>query len=67
MSRIITAVVVRGDRVGPAQVELEYVSPFESLTKYSISVHLMTPELVRVTVTFVGELTWKELNDTLSP
>ncbi len=61
-----TVVVARGDRVGPAQVELEYVSLFESLTKYSTSAHVTTPELVRVTVTFVGELTWKELKDIFS-
>lgn len=62
MRRITTVVVARGDRMGPAQVELEYVSPFESLTKYSASAQVMVPELVTVKVTFVGELTWKELN-----
>ena len=63
----MTMVVARGARMGPAQVELVYVSPFESLTKYSASPQVMIPELVIVKVTFVGELTWKELNAISSP
>jgi hypothetical protein len=52
--------------VGPAQVELVYELPFESFTKYSTSAIYIVQELVRTTVTLVGELTWYELKTMLS-
>ncbi len=54
---MFTDAVTPGDRVGPAQVVLEYELPLESLTKYSTSAHVKLPALFRVRVTLVGELT----------
>jgi hypothetical protein len=47
--------------VGPAQVVLEYVLPYESLTTYATRAEVTVPALVKFTDTLLGELTWKEL------
>ena len=46
-----------GDKVGPAQVVLEYVLPYESLMEYSMRAKFTVPTLLTVKVTLVGELT----------
>jgi len=57
-SRMFIDTVAPGDIVGPAQVALEYILPYESLTEYAMSAEVGLPALLTVKVTFVGELTW---------
>lgn len=59
--------VAPGDMVGPAQVVLEYMLPYESFTKYSTSATDTLPALLNVAVMFVGELTWTESKAMRSP
>src|SRR5260370_34888446 len=63
---MFTDAITPGERIGPAQVVLEYELPLEALTKYSASAHVKLPALFRARVTLVGELTLREDKTMLS-